>query len=258
MGEASFQSNPNYVDFLLHLADTNLILGQRLCEWCGHAPILEQDIAMSNIALDLIGQSRNFYQYAAELLADGRTEDDLAYLRTERDYKNLLITELKNGDFGATVLRQFFFDAFQLLLMEKLVHSKDLKLAAIAEKSIKETKYHFKWSAEWVIRLGDVIEESHQRMEKAIEDIKNYTGEMFVLSSYEKALVANDLIPDVSKMEAAWKQKVQAVLDEATLSLDFEKTFTQKGGKEGRHTEHLGFMLAELQYMQRAYPNLQW
>lgn len=258
MGEASFQSNPNYVDFLLHLADTNLILGQRLCEWCGHGPILEQDIAMSNIALDLIGQSRNFYQYAAELIGDGCTEDDLAYLRTERDYKNLLITELKNGDFGTTVLRQFFFDAFQLALMEKLVHSKDLTMAAIAEKSIKETKYHYKWSAEWVIRLGDGTEESHQRMQKAVEDIKNYTGEMFLLSSYEKALIENELIPNVSLLEEAWKQNVNDVLAEATLTLDFEKTFAHKGGKEGRHTENLGFMLAEMQYMQRAYPNMQW
>ncbi|HTN17082.1 MAG TPA: 1,2-phenylacetyl-CoA epoxidase subunit PaaC, partial [Chitinophagaceae bacterium] len=174
-------------NYVLHLADTNLILAQRLCEWCGHGPVLEQDIALSNIGLDLLGQTRSLYQYAATLIGDGKTEDDLAFLRNERQFKNLLLCEQPNSDFGYTVLRQFLYETYQLLVLSALQQSSDSQLAAIAEKSLKEATYHYKWSAEWVIRLGDGTEESHKRMQQALNDVWTYTGEMFLPSADEKA-----------------------------------------------------------------------
>lgn len=253
-----YKSSPAYLDFLLHTADTPLILGQRLCEWCGHGAVLEQDIALSNIALDLLGLARNVYAYAAELKGNDVTEDDLAYLRGERAFKNLLLTELPNGHFGDTVMRQFFFSTYQLLWLEQLQVSKDNRLAAIAAKSLKEAQYHFKWSAEWVIRLGDGTEESHEKMQEALTRVQDYVGELFLPASYECSLLAQGVIPDVSALEDIWERKVQEVLKMATLSLDRTKALVQQGGKEGIHTEHLGYILAELQFMQRAYPNMQW
>lgn len=244
-------------DYVLHLADTNLILGQRICEWCGHGPVLEQDIAMSNIGLDLLGQTRSLYQYAAELQDQGKTEDDLAFLRSERQFKNLLLAEQPNGDFGFTIVRQFLYETFQQLLLGELKKSSDTQLAAIAEKSLIETNYHYKWSAEWVIRLGDGTEESKKRIQKSINEIWTYTGEMFIPSADEQLLAGVGIIPDVASLQAAWTQKVKAVFDEATLTMP-ETMYMQRGGKTGVHTEHLGYMLAEMQYLQRQYPGQKW
>ena len=238
------------INYTLHLADTSLILSQRNSEWCGHGPILEQDIAITNISLDLLGQSRNFYQYAATLIGGEATEDSLAYIRKEREFKNLLLVEQPNGDWGQTILRQYLFSQFQYLLFEKLQNSSDAQLSAIAAKAIKETTYHLRWSSEWVIRLGDGTEESHTRMLKAVDELWRYTGEMFEPASYES-------IVDVSQLKNDWLQKVTNIFSEATLRVP-EKVFMQSGGKEGKHTEHLGYILTELQYMQRAYPGAQW
>ena len=245
--------NENLINGVLHIADTALILGQRNAAWCAHGPILEQDIAITNITLDLIGQARNFYQYAALLIneADNKneTEDTLAFLRNERDFKNFLICELPNGDWAQTILRQFFFSTFQQLMYQKMMHSSDNQLAAIAAKSIKETNYHVKWSSEWVIRLGDGTDESNQRMKNAIEYLWQYTGEFFIAAEYE--------IVNVAALKNQWLEKVKSIFDEATLSLP-ENTFMQTGGKTGVHTEHLGFILPEMQSLQRNFPGVEW
>ncbi|MEO7523053.1 MAG: 1,2-phenylacetyl-CoA epoxidase subunit PaaC [Ferruginibacter sp.] len=239
----------NKIEYVLHLADTTLIIAQRNSEWCAHGPILEQDIAITNISLDLLGQARNFYQHAATLLGNNLSEDDLAYLRTEREFKNLLITELPNGDWAQTILRQFFFSIYQSLLYTQLLKSKDEQVVAIAEKSLKEITYHIKWSSEWVIRLGDGTEESNSRMKKAIDYLWMYTGEFFIPASYEDAVLPEN--------KDAWLIKVKEVLDEAGLTVP-ENVFMQQGGKTGNHTEHLGFILAEMQSLQRTYPGAKW
>lgn len=235
--------------YVLHLADTTLILAQRNSEWCAHGPILEQDIAITNISLDLLGQARNFYQHAATLIGNNATEDSLAYLRTERDFKNLLITELPNGDWAQTILRQFFFSVYQSLLYSQLLQSKDAQLAAIAEKSLKEITYHIKWSSEWVIRLGDGTEESNKRINKAIDYLWMYTGEFFIAAPYEET--------DLALLKRTWLSKIQEVFEEAGLDIPGE-TFMQQGGKTGNHTEHLGYILAEMQSLQRTYPGAEW
>ncbi len=240
------------IDYTLHLADNALILGQRNSEWCGHGPILEQDIAITNISLDLIGQARSFYQYAAQLKADGSTEDSLAYLRTEREFKNCLLVEQPNGDWAQTMLRQFLFSNFQFHLYQYLLDSQDKTIAAIAEKSLKEVKYHLRWSSEWVIRLGDGTEESHSRMLTAIDEIWRYTGELFIPATYEQESGI-----DVASLKNDWHDKVKAVFEDATLMVP-ENIYMQTGGKKGTHTEHLGYILSDLQYMQRAYPGSEW
>lgn len=266
----------NIFIYTLHLADNALILAQRNAEWTGHGPVLEQDIAITNISLDLLGQARNFYQYAAALynnFSDQEKkavdtfiprlwkeykrelqEDDLAFLRDERQFLNLLITELPKGDWAQSILRQFFFSAFQFYLYQQLQNSNDEQLAAIAEKSIKEVTYHLRWSGEWVIRLGDGTEESNHRIKEALQDQWMFTGEMFVASSYE--------LINVSSLQNDWNKKIETVFEEATISSpeggSGEGAWMQTGGKEGRHTEHLGYLLAEMQYLQRAYPNSIW
>ena len=242
----------NLINYTLHLADNALILGQRNTEWCGHGPILEQDIAITNISLDLVGQARSFYQYAAQLKADGSTEDMLAYFRTERDFKNCLLVEQPNGDWAQTILRQFLFSSYQYFLYQELQKNSDETLAAIAEKSLKEVSYHLRWSSEWVIRLGDGTDESHSRILKAIDELWRYTGELFIPVPYEKEAGV-----DVSLLKNDWSEKVKAVLTEATLPVP-ENIFMQTGGKTGTHTEHLGYILTELQYVQRAYPGCEW
>lgn len=242
------------IDTVLHLADSALILAQRNGEWCAHGPILEQDIAITNITLDLIGQARNFYQYAAALISETEgkteTEDSLAYLRNERSFKNLLLCELPNGDWGQTILRQFFFSAFQQLLFEKIMsQNNDSQLSAIAAKAIKETQYHVKWSAEWVIRLGDGTDESKARMNSALDTLWMYTGELFTPAPFE--------IYDIASLKEPWLKNSKAVLEEATLSLPSD-CFMQNGGKTGIHTEHLGYILSEMQYLQRTYPGAAW
>lgn len=244
--------NNSLVVYTLHLADNALILAQRNAEWCGHGPILEQDIAITNISLDLLGQSRNFYQYAASLIGNNSSEDSLAYLRTEREFKNCLLVEQPNEDWGQTILRQFFFSAFQFLLYEKLQNHKDEQIAAIAAKALKEVTYHVRWSSEWVVRLGDGTEESRQRMLKAIDELWRYTGELFMPADYEKESGI-----DMASLQEKWIKKITSVFDEATLPVP-QKTFMQSGGKTGVHTEHLGFILTELQYLQRTYPGAEW
>ena len=245
------------IDYTLHLADDSLILGQRNAEWCGHGPVLEQDIAITNISLDLIGQSRNFYQYAATLIGNDSTEDSLAYLRKEEEFKNCLLVEQPKGDWAQTILRQFFFSQYQYLLFQQLQNGKDEQLAAIAEKSLKEVTYHLRWSSEWVIRLGDGTDESHQRMIKAIDELWKYTDELFSATNYELQVASDGAGIDVSKLKEQWMTKVKEIFSEATLPIP-GKTFVQGGGKEGRHTEHLAYILTELQYMQRTYPGCDW
>ena len=240
------------IDYTLHLADTSLILGQRNAEWCGHGPVLEQDIAITNISLDLIGQARNFYQHAATLIGGDATEDSLAYLRKEREFKNCLLVEQPNGDWAQTILRQYLFSQYQYLLFEQLQNDKDEQIAAIATKSLKEITYHLRWSSEWVIRLGDGTAESHNRMLKAIDELWRYTGELFIPSDYEVGMGV-----DFIKLKETWLNKVKEVFSEATLTVP-EKIFMQSGGKEGKHTEHLGYILTELQYLQRTYPGCEW
>jgi ring-1,2-phenylacetyl-CoA epoxidase subunit PaaC len=258
---------PNYkflIPYTLHLADNALILGHRNSEWCGHGPVLEQDIAITNISLDLIGQARNFYQWAAELinklnnqLTNRATEDSLAYLRNSLEFKNCLLVEQTNGDWAKTILRQFLFSAYQFYLYQELSNSKDERLAAIAEKSLKETTYHLRWSSEWVIRLGDGTEESRQRMLKAVDELWMYTGELFEAADYEQQAANNGtgvFLPDI---KSSWEKKIKEVFDEATLQVP-SGIIQRTGGKEGRHEEHLGYILEDLQFMQRTYPGSEW
>lgn len=256
--ETNWQISQQYHYLILHMADNSLILAQRLCEWCGHGPVLEQDIAVSNIALDLLGEANNYFEYAAELIGNGQTADSLAMLRTEREYKNLLLVELPNGHFGDTVARQFFFDSFHCLYLEQLLTVADERLRAIAEKSLKEARYHLRWSSEWMIRLGDGTAESHAKMQKAVDDVLPFVGELFLLADYQQAAVDAAWVPDPRSLQPVWKQQVMQVLHEATLTADLENAHIQKGGKQGLHTEYMGYILNDLQYMQRTYPGLVW
>lgn len=244
-------------NYLLHLADNALVLGHRNSEWCGHGPVLEQDIALTNISLDLLGQARYFYQYAARRAGAGVTEDTLAYLRDTREFKNLLIAELPDIDWGFTILRQFLFSQFQYLLYGKLVNSSDPEIAAIAEKSLKEVAYHVRWSKEWVIRLGDGTTESRNKMIASWNVLRDYIGEFFIPSDDETILAEASIGIDTSTLKEKWMETVRSVFDEATLDFTLPE-WTQQGGKTGRHTEHLGYLLAEMQFMQRAYPGMEW
>jgi len=254
--------------YILHLADNTLILGHRNSEWCGHGPVLEQDIAITNISLDLIGQARNFYQYAAQLMNDQKTpspvgegvevtEDTLAYLREPNEFKNCLLVELPKGDWAMTILRQFFFSAYQFYLYQQLEKSKDEQLAAIAVKSLKEVTYHLRWSSEWVIRLGDGTDESHKRITTAVDELWGYTNEFFIPAEYEQQAANAGIGVDINNIKNKWLEKVNEVFAEATLVLPANAT-THTGGKEGKHTDYLNEILTDLQYMQRAYPGSEW
>lgn len=244
-------------EYTLRLGDDSLILGHRISEWCGHGPILEEDIAMTNISLDLIGQATSFLQYAGKIEGKGRTEDDLAFLRFDRDYKNLLLVEQPNGDFGMTMMRQFLFDAYRKPLFERLVNAKDETIAAIAAKSLKETKYHLRHSSEWIIRLGDGTQESHDRVQDSLNTLWRYTSEIFYSDDVDKELIEKGIIPSMDGLEAEWKQIVDEVFAEATLEIP-TNNWKHEGGRKGMHSEHLGYILAELQFMQRAYPGMEW
>ena len=270
MATSKIKIQNSKINYTLHLADNALILGHRNSEWCGHGPVLEQDIAITNISLDLIGQARNFYQYAAELTNEAKasspqgeevggevTEDTLAYLRDARDFKNCLLVEQPNGDWAVTILRQFLFSVYQYLLYQILQTSNDGQLAAIAEKALKEVTYHIRWSSEWVIRLGDGTEESHKKILKAIDDLWMFTGELFKPALYETEAVEDGFGVDVANLKDGWMQKVKNVFGEATLPVP-ENVWMQSGGKEGMHTEHLGYILADMQFLQRAYPDCEW
>lgn len=247
----------NLVQYIYGIADNALILGQRLGELCGHGPSLETDIAMTNISLDLLGQVRSYYQYAAKLQGGNVTEDTIAFLRKEREYRNVLLVEQPNTDFAYSITRQFLFDIFHLLLLEKLQDSKDETLQAIAKKGIKEVGYHTRFSSDWIKRLGDGTEESHLKMQTAIHDLWTYTDELFHLTDADKAMVSQGIGVDVSGLKKAYYQQVNGILEEATLQVP-DLQYFQKGGKQGIHSEHMGYILAEMQYMQLAYPNLNW
>ncbi len=247
----------NLYKYILQIADNNLILGQRLGELCGHGPNLETDIACTNISLDLLGQTRSYYQYAAKIQGEQKTEDDIAFLRIEREYVNVLLVEQPNTDFGYIIARQFLFDVYHLLFLKELQKSSDETLVAIAKKSIKEVSYHQRFSSDWIKRLGDGTEESHHRIQKAINDLWTYTNELFQQTDADNAMIEKGIGVDLSKLKDAYYKKVSEVLKIATLEIPESKWF-QKGGKQGIHTEHFGFLLSDLQYMQRTYPNMKW
>jgi ring-1,2-phenylacetyl-CoA epoxidase subunit PaaC len=249
------------LNYTLHLADNALILGHRNSEWTGHGPILEQDIALSNISLDLIGQARNYYQYAAQLKADGATEDTLAYLRVPSEYKNCLLVEQTNGHWGKTVLRQFFFSVYQYYLYQLLQHSKDQIIGSIAEKALKEVTYHLRWSSEWVIRLGDGTEESRTKMKEALDELWQFTQELFIPAQYETETLKEGIGIDLDLIKARWDEKVYIVLEEATLFNPLENQVTKNHkqlGKEGKHSQYLDDLLSEMQVLQRTYPGCDW
>jgi ring-1,2-phenylacetyl-CoA epoxidase subunit PaaC len=249
--------NDALFQFLLRLGDNTLILSHRVSQWCGHAPVLEEDIALANTALDLIGQTQMWLGLAGEVEGKGRSADDLAYLRDAWDFRNLLLVERPNGDFGQTMMRQFLYDAWQVLMLEWLMGASDARVAAIAEKASKEAAYHLERSSGTVIGLGDGTEESHRRMQAALEDLWPYTGEMFVGDAVDAVLAQAGIAPEAADLREAWEQLVGPVLAEATLTVP-EAAYVQKGGKSGVHTEHLGFVLAEMQFLQRAYPGASW
>lgn len=246
-----------FFEFLLRMGDNALILGHRNSEWCGHGPVLEEDIAMSNMALDLIGQTALWLGLAGEVEGKGRSADDLAYLRDAWDFRNLLLVERPNGDFGNTLMRQFLFDAFHFHQLQALTKSADPRVAEIAGKALKEVSYHLERSAEQVIALGDGTEESHRRMQAALDDQWGYALEMFAADATDVTMAAAGIAPDPASLRAAWDDTVDAVLEQATLKRP-ESNFAHKGGKQGTHTEHLGFILAEMQFLQRAYPGASW
>ena len=249
--------NKNLIQYIYGIADNAIILGQRLGELCGHGPSLETDIALTNISLDLFGQVRSYYQYVAKLQGGDATEDTVAFLRLEREYKNVLLVEQPNTDFAYSITKQFLFDIFHVALLEELQNSKDEMLAAIAKKSIKEVLYHTRFSSDWIKRLGDGTEESHTRIQTAINDLWIFTDELFHQTDADKAMVAEGIGVDTTLLKVNYYKKVSAILEEATLQTPTIEFF-QKGGKQGIHSEHMGFILTELQFMQRTYPNMTW
>lgn len=249
--------NKNLYKYILGIADNSLILGQRLGELCGHGPSLETDIACTNISLDLLGQVRSYYQYASKIKGDDATEDSIAFLRKEREYVNVLLVEQPNTDFAYTIVRQFLFDVYHNLFLEELTKSHDITLAAIAKKSIKEASYHQRFSSDWVIRLGDGTEESNAKIQEAINNLWAYTDELFHQTEADKAMVEEGIGVDVTKLKATYYATVENILVKATIATPDTKWF-QKGGKEGIHTEHMGYLLNDMQFMQRTYPNMEW
>lgn len=247
-----------FYEFLLRMGDNTLILGHRVSEWCGHAPVLEEDIALANTALDLIGQTQMWLGLAAEVQGAGKTADDLAFLRDAWDFRNLLLVEMPNGDFGKTLMRQFLFDAWHVLQLKALTASSDARVAAIAAKAVKEATYHLDRSAETVIGLGDGTEESHARMQAALDYLYPYVGEMFLSDAVDAALVEAGIAPDPTSLRAEFDATLARVLGEATLTLP-EANRARGGGRNGKmHTEHLGHLLTTMQWMQRAYPGATW
>ncbi len=246
-----------HLEYVLRMGDNALILGQRLSEWCGHGPVLEQDIAITNIALDLMGQARSLMQYAAELEGEGRNEDQMAFLRDAWDFRNVLLVEQPNQDWAYTITRQFFFDAFNYYFHRVLTQSADSHLAAIAEKSLKEVTYHLRYSSEWMIRLGDGTDLSHQKMQAAVDDLWMFTGELTEMNEVDQMMIEAGIGVDLSAIKSLYDEKIREILNMATMQVPTD-TWMQTGGKNGRHSEHLGYILADMQFMQRAYPDMQW
>jgi ring-1,2-phenylacetyl-CoA epoxidase subunit PaaC len=243
-------------EYLLRLGDDRLVLGHRLSEWCGHGPILEEDIALANVALDLIGQATNFLHLAAQVEGQGRDEDALAFFREAIEYRNVKLVELPNGDYGRTIVRQFLFDAWSVLLLEKLAQSTHPELAGIAAKAHKEARYHVRHSGEWVLRLGDGTDESHRRAQTALDELWPYTGELFATDAVDEEL-AGTIAPLPRELEAAWRGVVEDVFRRATLALP-PTGYMHGGGRQGRHTEHLGHLLSEMQILARSHPGVKW
>ena len=250
-------TTPPLVTYTLRLADNALILGHRLSEWIGRAPLLEEELALGNVALDLIGQARALYAYAGTVEGKGRDEDALAYLRDAHDFRNILLVEQPKGDFALTIVRQFLYSAFMHPFWRALMHSRDAALAAIATKAEKEAAYHLRHASEWLIRLGDGTAESHRRAQAALDELWPYAGEMFESDAVEQALIADGVAADPAPLRAEWQRRVASVLAEATLTKP-AASWMQSGGRSGRHSEHLGHLLAEMQFLQRAYPGATW
>ena len=245
------------LEYALRLGDSSLILGHRLSEWCGHGPILEQDIALTNIALDLVGRAKTILEYAAILENKGGTDDTLAFMRDALAYRNALLVEQPNNDFAFTIARQFLFDVYSFYFYEALKMSKDDTFSAIAAKSLKEISYHLRHSSEWILRLGDGTAESHQRLQNAIDDLWIYTGDLFDMDEVDKILMGEKAAPNLNEIRGKWENKVSEILTKATLKIPVN-TWMMSGSRKGIHTEHLGYLLAEMQFLQRAYPNSKW
>jgi ring-1,2-phenylacetyl-CoA epoxidase subunit PaaC len=250
-------SGSEAVEYLLRLADDRLVLGHRLSEWCGHAPILEEDIALANIALDLVGQANLILTRAAAIENAGRDADALAFLRDAIDYRNVLLVELPKGDFAVTIARQFFYSVFGMLQSEALQRSTDTDLAGISAKMLKEFRYHVRHSGEWMLRLGGGTDESHARVQAAVNDLWRYTGEMFLADAVDQQAASTGLGVDPSGLERGWSETVKDILQRGGITTP-DVTWMQRGGRQGRHTEHLGHMLAEMQVLQRQHPGATW
>jgi len=245
------------INYCIALGDDSLILGHRLSEWCSNGPFLEEDLALTNVALDFVGRARMFYSYAAGLEDKGRDEDDIAYCRDCRDYRNFLINELPNGDFAFTMARQLMVDVYDMGFFAKLANSGDATLVAIAAKAIKESRYHLRRSEDWVRRLGDGTQESHQRTQRAFNELWVYAAEMFDMSADEHVLLERGIAVDRASLKADWQEHMHTILKQATLGIPDDNR-TIGGGRDGLHSEHLGYLLAEMQFLQRAYPGQQW
>ena len=254
---ASDDTSTGLLEFLLQMGDNCLILAQRNSEWCGHGPALEEDIAIANISLDLIGQTQLWLGLAGEVEGADRSADDLAYLRDAFDFRNLLLLERPNEDFGLTLMRQFLFDAWHLPMLKGLMQSTDKRIAEIAEKCVKEVAYHLERSTDLIIRLGDGSAESHRRMQSSLDELWSYTGEMLEFDDLEPSLLSTGVVPAAEEIANAWKTHVMTALKRATLKIP-DSNFVRRGGKNGIHSEHLGFLLAEMQFLQRAYPGASW
>jgi ring-1,2-phenylacetyl-CoA epoxidase subunit PaaC len=250
-------SGSAHLRYVLRLADTSLVLGQRLGEWVGHGPALEEDLGLANISLDLIGQARLLLTYAGELEGRGRSEDDLAMSRDQSDYLNLALAEQPNGDFGRTIVRQFLLDAFQMELYEALQQSKDARLAEVAARAVKETRYHLRYSSAWLIRLGDGTDESHRRVQEALDDLWRFTREFFAADEVDEEMARAGIAPALPELEPRWSARVDEVLREATLKRPPDVRYSWHG-KRGDHSEHLGYLLAEMQFLHRTYPGASW
>jgi ring-1,2-phenylacetyl-CoA epoxidase subunit PaaC len=245
-------------EYLLRQGDNAIILAQQLCQWTGKGPALEEDMALSNIALDLLGQTRMWFTYAGEIEGNGRDEDELAFLRDAGAFRNCLLVEQPNGSYADTLMRQFYFDTWHYFLLEGLTNSSDTRIAEIAEKSLKEVTYHLRRSGDLVVRLGDGTEESRARMQAAADELWRFTGEMFIYDAVDEAMVKQGVAPGSQVLRAAFLQHVADIFEEATLANPPEGTYMQRGGKQGRHSERLGYILAEMQFLQRAYPGAEW
>jgi ring-1,2-phenylacetyl-CoA epoxidase subunit PaaC len=246
------------LEYLLRQGDNALILAQQLCQWCGKGPALEEDMALSNIALDLLGQARMWLAYAGEVEGTGRDEDKLAFLRDAGALRNCVLVEQPNGSYADTLMRQFYFDTWHYFLIEALANSSDARIAGIAEKSLKEVTYHLRRSGDLVVRLGDGTDESHTRMQAAADELWRWSGEFFIYDAVDEAMVAQGVAPAAETLRAAFLQHVGEIFEEATLAVPPLDTYMQRGGKQGRHTERLGYILAEMQFLQRAYPGVEW